>query len=30
MPIASNNTLAGRAINRRIEAEISYPRGRRQ
>ena len=29
MPIASNATAEGRAINRRIEAEISYPRGRR-
>ncbi len=30
MPIASNATAEGRAINRRIEAEISYPRGRRE
>ena len=29
MPIASNATQEGRAINRRIEAEIIYPRGRR-
>ena len=29
MPIASNNTIEGRAMNRRIEAKISYPEGRR-
>jgi len=29
MPIASNNTVEGRAMNRRIEAEITYPEGRR-
>lgn len=29
MPIAPNNTAAGRAMNRRIEAEITYPEGRR-
>ena len=28
MPIASNQTVEGRAMNRRIEAEISYPKGR--
>ena len=28
-PIASNNTESGKAMNRRIEAELSYPRGRR-
>lgn len=28
-PIASNDTLSGRAMNRRIEAELSYPKGRR-
>ena len=29
LPIASNKTLEGRAINRRIEAELTYIRGRR-
>jgi len=29
MPIASNNTIEGRAMNRRIEAKISYPERRR-
>jgi len=29
MPIASNKSVEGRAINRRIEAELSYPRGRK-
>jgi OOP family OmpA-OmpF porin len=29
MPLASNKTLAGKAINRRIEAELFYPRGRK-
>jgi OOP family OmpA-OmpF porin len=29
MPIASNKTLEGRAINRRIEAELTYMRGRK-
>ena len=29
MPIASNKTADGRAMNRRIEAELFYPRGRR-
>jgi len=29
MPIAPNNTTAGQAMNRRIEAEITYPEGRR-
>ena len=29
MPIASNSTASGKAMNRRIEAEISYPKGRR-
>jgi len=29
MPIAPNNTAAGQAMNRRIEAEITYPEGRR-
>jgi len=29
MPIASNKTLEGRAVNRRIEAELTYMRGRR-
>jgi len=29
MPIASNDTIEGKAMNRRIEAKISYPKGRR-
>ena len=29
MPIASNKTAIGQAMNRRIEAEITYPEGRR-
>jgi OOP family OmpA-OmpF porin len=29
MPIASNNSIEGRAMNRRIEAELTYPRGRK-
>jgi len=29
MPIASNDTVEGKAMNRRIEAEITYPEGRR-
>jgi len=29
MPIASNDTVEGKAMNRRIEAEIKYPEGRR-
>ena len=29
VPIASNNSIEGRAMNRRIEAELAYPRGRR-
>jgi len=29
MPVAPNNTAAGQAMNRRIEAEITYPEGRR-
>ena len=28
-PIASNETIEGKAMNRRIEAELTYPRGRR-
>ncbi|HHD75864.1 MAG TPA: OmpA family protein [Campylobacterales bacterium] len=28
MPIASNKTVDGRALNRRIEAELFYPKGR--
>lgn len=28
MPVASNKTVAGRALNRRIEAVLSYPNGR--
>jgi len=28
LPVASNNTIEGRAENRRIEVELSYPRGR--
>ncbi len=28
-PVASNNTAFGRANNRRIEAELFYPKGRR-
>lgn len=28
MPVASNKTVAGRALNRRIEAVLSYPKGR--
>jgi len=29
MPLASNDTVEGKAMNRRIEAEITYPEGRR-
>jgi len=29
MPLTSNSTDAGRALNRRIEAELFYPKGRR-
>jgi len=29
IPIASNKTASGKAMNRRIEAELSYPKGRR-
>jgi len=29
MPIASNKTVFGKAMNRRIEAELSYPKGRK-
>ena len=29
MPIASNETVSGKAMNRRIEAELSYPEGRK-
>jgi outer membrane protein OmpA-like peptidoglycan-associated protein len=29
MPISSNQTAEGKAINRRIEAELTYPKGRR-
>lgn len=30
MPVASNNTVSGKAMNRRIEAELFYPKGIRQ
>jgi OOP family OmpA-OmpF porin len=29
MPISSNNTIEGKAMNRRIEAILSYPKGRK-
>jgi outer membrane protein OmpA-like peptidoglycan-associated protein len=29
MPVASNATVSGKAMNRRIEAELFYPKGGR-